>query len=158
MTYTDQLIDRYDQTVDDEYERLVLHRASSVSVRAIYFVTLILMAVLAWVLPGLHSLWAFTLLLPLAVGEFVAQRWMSTRTARPRALEPTPGEIVFIAVTLMIAILGYGHGAGMLTPGFIAGALAGGTIGMMGGILAVRKRMSDRREKDTARLNADLDD
>ena len=68
MTYTDQLIDRYDQTVDDEYERLVLRRASSVSVRAIYLVTLILMAVLAWVLPGLHSLWAFTLLLPLAVG------------------------------------------------------------------------------------------
>lgn len=158
MTYTDQLIERYDQTVDDEYERLVLHRASSVAIRAVYFVTLELIAVLAWALPGLYSLWAFALLLPLGAGELVAQRWMSARTARPRALEPTPAEIVFIVVALTIALFGYGHGAGMLNTGFIIGALVGGAIGIAAGVVSVRRRMARRRENDTARLNAELDD
>ena len=64
MNYNDATLHYFDASVDDEYERTMLHRSSTVSMYLMIWFTFTIGAVLAWVLPGLLSLWSVVMFLP----------------------------------------------------------------------------------------------
>lgn len=158
MSYPTSVIERYDASVDDEYERSILHRSSTVAVRVSYLSALLLMAVLAWVLPGAHSLWAIALFLPLGFGEFISRRWMSRQVARPRPVSPSPFETTLLLAMTAIALVGTGHNREMLTPGFVSGGLIGIIFGAVLAIVLTSRRARRQRATDRARLESELED
>ena len=61
MNLGDRLVAQYERAADDEYERLVVHQASTVAVQVRNSITMICLAILGWVLPGKLVWWSLLL-------------------------------------------------------------------------------------------------
>ena len=76
----------YTQTyVDDEYEELMEHRSNTIFMWTMNCSLYTLGAILAWVLPGLHSIWGFVVsVVPTIVASMVSKKWMRKYVPYPK--------------------------------------------------------------------------
>ena len=158
----DRLVARSEATVDDEFERAVLHRSSSIASQVAIVTALVVMAVLAWVLPGWHSLWSMLLLAPAVIGEIVSQSWMRAQVASPRAAGVGVAGKIFLVVLIIVWAAGLqfriGGVTGDFASGFGDGALVGGLIGLAFGLMFLPRLFNRTRAKDAERLAATEED
>lgn len=152
----DTLLQRSEQTVDDEYQARVMHEANTLYTIFSVYVTIACCALLAWLLPGkLSILSMIPLIIPWA-SYSESSRWMKMKAPRPRPWRFTKRELAFFAMLICIHVGGLGYqfsDADFATGGFL-GAIVGGVLG---GTLMSAKMREDRK-KDQARLDAELED
>lgn len=156
LEHYDKLLQRSEQTVDDEYQTQVMHEANTLYTIFSAYVTCACCALLAWLLPGkLSMLSMIPLIIPWAA-YLESSRWMKAKAPRPRPWNFTKREIAFLAVLIGLHVGGLGYQVS--DAGFATGGLLGAIVGgVLGGTLMSAKMRADRK-KDQARLDAELED
>lgn len=158
MGYADTTLQKYDEAVDDEFERQLLHRSSTVTAQSSMWLCFLVGAILAWALPGDHSLWSALLLLIPAASQVLGQNWLKRQTARARFIELSRTDWFLMTALILAWLAGlafnYWNGSIAAATGGLVGSLAGGGLALWLGPKAQRKR----RMQDIARINAGLDD
>lgn len=150
--FGNRIITTVDATVDDEYERSVLHRSASIYARMIIWSTFVLMMVLAWVLPGWHSLWAAALIIPLLISEGVAQAWMRAHVAAPRPYRLDAQAVIGLIVVVIVMAAGIAYNTADAAGSFGPGVLIGGAVGVVAGLIIVPWAMRRARSRDNERF------
>ena len=95
---------RLDASVDDEYERHILHRAASVAQYYHLWFLLLSLAITPWVIPDHAVVAVLLMLLPMTLAGAISQRWLRTYNPRPRMVHSTVLE-VFGRVALLCIML-----------------------------------------------------
>jgi hypothetical protein len=158
MSYGDTVVERVEETVDDEYQERIVHQTYTVIWRYSYFATLIAGAVLAWVLPGKLSAWSALVLLPLAVSSVAGDQWMKQYSPRPRALRMTAGEGVLMAVLMLAWIAGVFLRVQSSDSSMAWGVLISGVTGAVIAYPSTAWSLKRTRAADEQRLDAELED
>lgn len=70
-----------DRAARDEFERDSLYKSFAVAFLVVQVMTIVTGAVLAWVLPGVHALWALAVFVPFVAGEIISSTWLKTPDA-----------------------------------------------------------------------------
>lgn len=83
MSFNEKILNDYDESVDDEYEREVLYRATAISYVWTMNLMFIASAVLAWVLPEMYSMWAVMPMGVLIFAMAVRDSWLRKRVPSP---------------------------------------------------------------------------
>lgn len=158
MGYPHHVLNNYDNSVDDEYERQLLHRSSTVTFYAITWLSFLGGAVLAWALPGTYALWSAILLFIPAAGQAIGTWWLRKQTAAPRFTKLSPGEWFAIIVILGVWLAGLTVNVWDGSSSAAVGALIGGIVG--GGLAAILgpRITRKRRERDMTKINESLAD
>lgn len=157
MSYLDKILDRYNHSVDDEYEREILHQSSSIALHLLAYSMIVVGAILAWVIPGPASLWSMLVFWPVVVCSGIASVWMKKRAPRPRSIKFLGSEIAFMVI-VMAAWLG-----GVWVNVFDAhlasglGLIGGGLVGGIAGGLAAGVSLKKARAKDELRFEEEND-
>lgn len=157
MSYNDATLQYFDKSVDDEYERAMLHRSSTVSMYLMIWFSFAAGALLAWVLPGLLSFWSMLLFLPPLLGNLLGERWLKQHAPRP-AYPGLPRRDWAILIPILLIWLG-----GIFYNVFegTAPALSMVIGGIFGGLFAnwfIKKHNARNRQRDAERLNSELED
>ncbi|MGO1949707.1 MAG: hypothetical protein ACTH1D_08740 [Mycobacteriaceae bacterium] len=158
VTYGDNMIRRMEDSVDDEYQAEIMHKASSVGMQYYWWTLLGLGVVFAWVLPGFYSLLSILLVWAPALAVTASQWWMKRYAPRPRFMAMTPGEWAALIPGLAVMC------AGMLVNAYdgelstAAGMVVGGLVGGFAGGWYAKNRARTVRERDERRLDAEIDD
>ncbi len=154
----DRLVTRVETTVDDEFERAVLHRSSSVFAQISVAATMVGMVVLAWALPGWLSLWSSLLIVPLLLAEMIAQTWLRSQVASPRASRMSVRTVIALAVFTVAWAAGVQYQTSGLSDGFGGGALTGAMLGLLATLIFGPRIMQNNRARDAERLAAAEED
>lgn len=158
MGYPQQVLNNYDNTVDDEYERQLLHRSSTVTFYAAMWLSFVGGAVLAWALPGNSALWSALLLFIPAAAQAIGTRWLRRHVPAPRFAKLSTGEwfalVVILAIWLTGLTVNVWDSSLPAATGALVGAIIGGGLAVFLGPRITRWR----RNRDTAKLDATLDD
>lgn len=157
MTYNDTIIAKADATVDDEFERDMLHRSSTVSWNWSVYLTFAAGAAMAWIAQGPASLASLILLLPPVVGHAVGVHWLRQRVPHPRQAVVTGTDWGIIGIFIVvwvagIAVRGFGG-----APSFILGAAGGAVVGLLL-VVFFLARTPKVRATDEERLAEGLED
>ena len=154
----ESLVARSEATVDDEFERAVLHRSSSVFAQISVAATMVGMVILAWALPGWLSLWSILPIVPLLLAEMIAQTWLRSQVASPRATRIAAGTVIALVVFAIAWAAGVQHQISGLSDGFGGGALTGAIIGLVATLVFGPRIMQNNRARDAERLAAAEED
>nr|WP_120492124.1 hypothetical protein [Corynebacterium lactis] len=160
MSYADSVIDRYEATVDDEYQRMLLHQSSTVAFTALMWLSYILAVALIWALPGPNMEIAAMVMfvLPL-LGLIVGQWWLRRRVPLPRVNKISIGEIIALVLILALFIGGMARSR-MMVGSELAGYLTGSVVGVGMGlalVLVIFKIIYPMiRQRDQRRLDREL--
>ena len=158
MSYNDATLHYFDASVDDEYERTMLHRSSTVSMYLMIWFNFTVGAVLAWVLPGVLSLWSALLFLPPLLSNLIGEHWLKRHTPRPNYPGLPRRDWAIGIPVLLIWMAGIAHNAFDGITGPTWAMIAGGILGGILAHWATTKHNARNRRKDTERLNDQLDD
>lgn len=158
MNYNDATLHYFDASVDDEYERSMLHRSSTISMYLMIWFTFTVGAVLAWVLPGLLSLWSVVVFLPPLLANLLGEHWLKQHTPRPNYPELPRRDWAIGIPIAAIWMAGVTYNAFDTTVIAIVAMVAGGILGGFLASRSIMKHNARNRQKDTERLNAELDD
>ena len=150
MNLGDRLVAQYERAADDEYERLVVHQASTVAVQVRNSITMICLAILGWVLPGKLVWWSLLLLVPVVGGELLSFFWYRRKIAMPRAIA-YPWQVNLVFLILLVV---WGTGVGFNTGVPFATAI-GGAIGFAVALIVVPLALMHRRERDIVSCEGD---
>lgn len=157
MSYNDTIIANADATVDDEFERDMLHRSSTVAWNWTAYLIFAAGAAMAWIADGIASIASLIVLLPPLIGHIISNRWLRQRIPHPRQAATTSVDWVVIGVFIVVWIAGVafrGYGGSL---SFILGA----AVGSVAGLLLVAfflARTPKVRAADEERLAEDLED
>ena len=156
LQHYDELLERADQTVDDEYQTQVMHRANTLSTFFTVYLSYACSLILAWCLPGNYTLFSVAPVMVPFFAYMESSRWMKHRAPRPRPWKMNRVEIAIVSVFLFLWILGlsYRNPDMNFTSGLLIGACAGGVFGFVGMTLKMRRD----RKNDQLRLEAELED
>lgn len=158
MTLTDNLLDRVEATVDDEYQRAVLHKGSTVSLYYGAYLSVFLGAALAWLVPADRAYVPLLAIVPPVVGSIIGTAWVKRRVPRPRLARPGPLEVAvaIVATGIWLAGIQFNRPDGDLQTalGLVTGAIVGGVIAFF----AIRVFTREARERDEERLDAEFGD
>lgn len=162
MSYNDALIERYNKTVDDEYQQVLLHQASTISFNALMWLNFISAAMMMWIFPSkdIENITVVMMVLPVA-SVLIGQLWLRKRIPIPRGMSISRGEIV--GLVLVILVWGAGTAFAQSTElseklGTVAGMLVGALCGGVITALLVKVLIPRVRQRDQKRLDAELDD
>lgn len=157
MNYLDKILDRYNHSVDDEYEREILHQSSSIALHLLAYSMIVVGAILAWVIPGPASLWSMLVFWPVIVCSVIASAWMKKRAPRPRSITFLGSEIAFMVVVMAVWLGGVWVNAfeAHLASGF--GLIGGGVVGAIVGGVATGVALKKARAKDEQRFEEEND-
>ena len=158
MSYLDSVLQRYNNAVDDEYEREIMHQSSTLALHLMTYVTVLMAAILAWVIPGPQSLWSLLLILTAPICSFIAGRWMSKRAPRPSSLKTNGFEMAFLIIVIAVWIAGIWVNAYEAEISSGIGLICGGVVGGIAGGVAAQFALKKTRAMDMKRLDAELDE
>ncbi|MFW0111165.1 hypothetical protein [Rothia sp. CCM 9416] len=159
MSINQRILDRYDASMDDEFERQALYRAIAISYAWVINLMFGACAVLAWVLPGWYAMWA---VLPLGVLIFsmtIRDFWLRQHAPRPRITPYSKVGLVFALVVSMLMMSGiYRNILGLVDPDMSRGMIVGGVVGAIGSLFVLRDISTKQRQRDRQRLDAQLEE
>lgn len=163
MSYSDSIIIRTNESVDDEYERTLIHQASTVTLTYSMWAVYVSMVVMSFFLPGWKFLLILAPLTALLAGHAAGHQWLKQRTARPRPAPLTTTEWLALITLLVLMFVGNAVGNSSYGPltefgPTLAGGFVGGLIGLCLAIWLVPRTMRRNREQDAERLEAELAD
>lgn len=156
MRIGDTILTKIENPLGDEYEKQVYHQASTIALTLTPVFILVMGAILGWVLPGAHAMWALLTLIPLAGPSFVHTLWMKSRAARPAPTfkEGMWGMAAVNLILVFIMLFGISRNA----PDGAGSLIWGGIIGGAAALAAVPFITTFQRRRDTKRLDAQLED
>lgn len=158
MSFNDKILERYDTSVDDEFERETLYRSMAISYAWAINLTFVACAILAWVLPGLYSMWAVLPMAFLIFAMATGDRWRRQRTPSPRPTPYSKIEYVLIALVSLLVISGvYKNTLGIVDSDISRGFLIGGVMSVVCSIFIMKNISIKQRQRDRERLDAQLD-
>lgn len=162
MSYADSVIHRYEATVDDEYQRMLLHQSSTVGFTAMMWLCYLLAVVLIWAMPGqnMETAAVAIFLVPL-LALLIGQGWLRKRIPLPRINRISKGEAVALGVIISLWIAGLARSQmmiGMELAGYLTGAIVGVGIGLAAVLFAFKVIYPAVRDRDQRRLDRELDD
>lgn len=154
----DRIVERYDATVEDEYQSNLMHRSNTIGYHIAYYGYLFIAAALAWIVPAERNWAPLIVVVPMLASAFVATAWMKRNAPRPRILKPTPTEIAMLIVIVGVWLGGLQYNdpnANLATAlGLVSGGIVGGIVGYAAGAWALKRG----RRKDIERLDAEFAD
>lgn len=156
---SDHIVELYEKSVDDEYERKILHQSSTIANYITGYSTIIAAAIVAWFLPGKAAYLSFLFPLAVFVGQQMGQRWMRQRVPAPRAVLPsTPVLLLMVPITgLWVGGLLYNTTDNNAWSWI--GAIVGAVVGGVASFFYMKKNQQHNRNLDEERLAAaDPDD
>ncbi|MBM7052296.1 hypothetical protein [Rothia sp. ZJ1223] len=157
MSYNDKILERYDTSMDDEFEREVLYRSIAISYTWLTFGVSVVSVILAWVLPGLYSLLSALPMALIGLTHSIGESWLRERAPVPR-VNSSSGEY------LLMFLLALAWVSGAIFRSFTVLGLWGlpGYLMMIGfatiGSALTLYSYKKRREDDRARLDTQLDE
>ena len=162
MSYADSLINRYEATVDDEYQRMLLHQSSTVAFTAMMWLCYILAVVLIWAMPGRNmEIVAIALFLIPLLALVVGQNWLRRKVPLPRISRLSKGEVVALVIVFALWVGGIARSRGTNGEelvGYLVGSLIGAGVGI-GIVLFIFKVVYPAvRGHDQRRLDRELDE
>lgn len=153
MSYADFSIKRYERLVDDEFERSILHKSSTVALAYNDWLSLGSAVVLAWILPGHYSVAGLIAIIPITLSRFIGVQWLRRSIPRPRYLAPSKREFVLLLVCFAAMTVGVFQNIGWPKDPFSFLLPVSG--GLLGSYYAY-KRSAARREEDRKILDRKL--
>ena len=157
MSINQKILDRYDASMDDEFERQVLYRAIAISYDWVINLMFGTCSVLAWVLPGVYAMWTVlpmgVLIFSMAIRDF----WLRQYAPTPRITPYSKLGWVFAVVVSILIMSGiYRNTLGLVDPGMSRGMIVGGVVGAIGSLFVLRDISTKQRQRDRQRLDAQL--
>ncbi|WPF66958.1 MULTISPECIES: hypothetical protein [unclassified Corynebacterium] len=153
MSYADFAIKQHERLVDDEFERAMLHKSSTVALAYNDWLCLGSAVILAWILPGYYSLAGLIAIAPITFSRLIGIQWLRRFTPRPRYLAPSKWEIILQVIIFAAIVVGVFHNIGWPKDPFSFILPASG--GLLGTYYAY-KRSEARREEDRKALDRKL--
>lgn len=162
MSYADSVIQRYEATVDDEYQRMLLHQSSTVGFTAMMWLCYMLAVVLIWAMPGqnMEAAAVAIFLVPL-LALLIGQGWLRKRIPLPRINRVSKGEAAALCVVILLWIAGIARSRmmiGMELAGYLAGAIVGAGMGLAAVFFTFKVVYPAVRDRDQRRLDRELDE
>ena len=146
-----------DRAARDEFERDSLYKSFAVAFLVIQVITIVTGAVLAWVLPGAHALWALAVFVPLVAGEIISSTWLKTQMPRPSVTRRWSFMIPLLVVEL-IMFAGLYVRLMQANSDFADNFVGGGFVGVAIAFLVVPVFRRWQHGRDQRRLDAQLED
>ena len=146
-----------DRAARDEFERDSLYKSFAVAFLVIQVMTIVTGAVLAWVLPGAHALWALAVFVPLVAGEIISSTWLKTQMPRPSVTLRWSFMIPLLVVEL-IMFVGLYVRLMQANSDFADNFVGGGFVGVAIAFLVVPVFRRWQHGRDQRRLDAQLED
>ena len=146
-----------DRAARDEFERDSLYKSFAVAFLVIQVMTIVTGAVLAWVLPGAHALWALAVFVPLVAGEIISSTWLKTQMPRPSVTRRWSFMIPLLVVEL-IMFAGLYVRLMQANSDFADNFVGGGFVGVAIAFLVVPVFRRWQHGRDQRRLDAQLED
>ncbi|KXB54592.1 hypothetical protein HMPREF3227_00523 [Corynebacterium sp. CMW7794] len=146
-----------DRAARDEFERDSLYKSFAVAFLVIQVMTIVTGAVLAWVLPGAHALWALAVFVPLVAGEIISSTWLKTQMPRPSVTRRWSFMIPLLVVEL-IMFVGLYVRLMQANSDFADNFVGGGFVGVAIAFLVVPVFRRWQHGRDQRRLDAQLED
>ncbi|KQB83726.1 sulfite exporter TauE/SafE family protein [Corynebacterium oculi] len=153
MSYADFVIQRNENLVDDEFERAMLHKSSTVALAYNDWLCLGSAVVLAWLLPGHYAYASLLAIIPMAFSQIIGVMWLRRSTPRPRSSMPSQKEIILQLLAFSAIVVGVFQSAGWPKDPF---SFIIPCIGGLAGTYYAYKRSEERREKDRRALDRRL--
>lgn len=162
MSYADSVITRYEATVDDEYQRMLLHQSSTIGFTAMMWLCYLLAVVLIWAMPGqnMETVAVAIFLVPL-LALLIGQSWLRKKVPLPRINRVSKGEMAALGVILLLWVGGIARSRTMIgteLAGYLTGAVVGAGIGIAIVLLIFKVVYPAVRDRDQRRLDRELDD
>ncbi|GAB2508376.1 hypothetical protein CATRI_04740 [Corynebacterium atrinae] len=157
MSYSDDIIAQADASVDDEFERQMLHKSSTVTVKWMSWAILVTAAMLAWVLDGLDTLWTALIFPAPLVASWIGLAWLRKSVPAPRPVPLSRIDwiaLIFIIVIWLAGIAVKGFGSSLA---FTVGAAVGAILGLLAAVFLASRIPARQRRKDIQRLNDDAE-
>lgn len=157
MSYNDKILERFDASVDDEFERDMLYRSMAISYHWLIYGVFAIGVVLAWVLPGLYSVFSALPVGVIGIAAGFGDSWLRHRVPVPRLNTPTSEYAVMVVLALTWV-------AGVIFRSFSVLGLADlpGYLLMLGfavvGSGVTIYNYKKQRQRDRTRLDAELDE
>lgn len=159
MSYNDKILERYDASMDDEFEREMLYRSMAISYTWAIWMLYIAIVVLAWALPGVYSLFALLPLLGFLVAMLIGDSWLRKRAPYPRLNGYSTLEKLFMVVISLAMVGGViWNLSSLMDSGFSIGGIVGAVIGIGVAVFILKYLTTHQRRKDRERLDAQLDE
>ncbi|MBF9011014.1 transcriptional regulator [Corynebacterium phoceense] len=146
-----------DRAARDEFERDSLYKSFAVAFLVIQVMTIVTGAVLAWVLPGAHALWALAVFVPLVAGEIISSTWLKTQMPRPSVTRRWSFMIPLLVVEL-IMFVGLYVRLMQANSDYADNFVGGGFVGVAIAFLVVPVFRRWQQGRDQRRLDAQLED
>ncbi|HJG43019.1 transcriptional regulator [Corynebacterium phoceense] len=146
-----------DRAARDEFERDSLYKSFAVAFLVVQVMTIVTGAVLAWVLPGVHALWALAVFVPFVAGEIISSTWLKTQMPRPSVTRPWSFMIPLLIVEL-IMFVGLYVRLMQANSDYADGTVGGGFVGVAIAVLVVPVFRRWQHGRDQRRLDAQLED
>ncbi|MCQ9348744.1 transcriptional regulator [Corynebacterium phoceense] len=146
-----------DRAARDEFERDSLYKSFAVAFLVVQVMTIVTGAVLAWVLPGAHALWALAVFVPLVAGEIISSTWLKTQMPRPSVTRRWSFMIPLLVVEL-IMFVGLYVRLMQANSDFADNFVGGGFVGVAIAFLVVPVFRRWQHGRDQRRLDAQLED
>ncbi|WIM66845.1 hypothetical protein QP027_06815 [Corynebacterium breve] len=148
------------RTSDDEYHATMTHQANTVGMWMVPIASMVVGAVLAWVLRGPESMWAALAIVPALSGQMAGNVWMKNYAPRPKAVSPRwylAIGMVFI-VLMFLGIVYNTYFGGERDVSVVISMVVGILVGITLAGWLVPKSMQEAYDSDVARLEASLED
>lgn len=157
MNINQKILDRYDASMDDEFEQQVLYRAIAISYAWVINLMFGACAVLAWVLPGAYAMWTVlpmgVLIFSMAIRDF----WLRQYAPTPRITPYSKAGWAFAVVVSILIMSGiYRNTLGFVDPDISRGMIVGGVVGSIASLFILRDISTKQRQRDRQRLDAQL--
>lgn len=162
MSIGNTIIAGYESTIEDEYQANLLHKSNTIAFHISFYGSIVLGAVLAWILPSGNAGLPLLVLLPMVAGSMVGLNWLKKRTPRPRPMLPSPVEWAVLIFTMSMWVTGLIYNSSMDSAseglGTAIGGVVGGVIGGAIGFTVAMWALKRGRARDIKRLDAEFAD
>lgn len=157
MSYNDKILERYDASMDDEFEREMLYRSMAISYAWSIWLLYIALVVLAWVLPGAYSLLAMLPFFSFVIAMSIGDGWLRKRAPYPRLNGYSTTEKIFMVV-ISLALVGgvIWNLSSLMDKSFSIGGLVGAVAGIGVAIFMLKYLTTHQRRRDRERLDAQI--
>lgn len=162
MSYADVVIERTDATVDDEYQRSLLHKSYTYGFTMLTWANYALAAVLIWLIPEEKMFYATVAInmMPLFASKF-PQQWLRHRVPLRRVNSLTKTEAAALIVILCLWLSGVARMRWIVNDDAL-GHIVSIIIGIIAGLAFVyflfKVIWSAARNRDQRHLDRELDE
>lgn len=159
MSYNNKILERYDASMDDEFERQMLYHSMAISYTWSIWMLYITIVVLAWVLPGTYSLLAMLPLLGFVIAMLIGDVWLRKHAPYPRLNGYSTAEKVLMVVISLAMVGGIiWNLSSLMDKDFSVGGLMGAVVGIGAAVFMLKYLSTHQRRKNRERLDAQLDE